>query len=76
MSSRAYLEALREKLGSRLAEIADLCTEPVKLTLLIRCPSHPDGSRDICLTDDNTEAAIAAIRQVERTGEHTPAVKR
>lgn len=71
----AVKEALAEKLrlahefiAARLGQIADNFSEPVKITLVVRNPAHPDGSRDVCLGDDDFDLAIAAGRRVLATG--------
>jgi hypothetical protein len=73
MTDPVKMRRLRDAIGARLAEISDFFTEPVKLTIVVRNPAHPDGSRDVYVTDDDAELAIAAIRRVVATGEATPA---
>lgn len=48
--------------------VADYCDEikrlfkpPMRLTVLVRMPDYPDGSRDFILTDDQLDLAAAAI---------------
>ncbi len=51
--------------GERVAELADQIREvfkpPMHVTVLVRMPEFPDGSRDFILTDDTLDAAIAAL---------------
>lgn len=38
------------------------CFKPgVKITVLVRTPSHPDGARDFLMTDDDLGEALKAI---------------
>lgn len=57
------LAALNAAVTRHLWDIAELFTEPVKLTIVVRNPAHPDGSRDVVITDDAPESIIATIRQ-------------
>jgi hypothetical protein len=56
------LRAAGEKINQHLAEIAELFNPGTKLTLLARQPSHPSGDRDLVQTNDDLDAAIAALR--------------
>jgi len=51
-----------DRIAYHLDKIAELFLEPVKLTLVVRNPAHPDGARDVYMTDDDAELAIAALR--------------
>lgn len=67
---RARLERFHAEVDGLLCEIEKLFSEPVKLTLIVRNPAHPDGRRDVFLTSDTDhEAAISAIRRAIETGE-------
>ncbi len=55
------LEELRERMGNKLAEIAEWFVNP-KITIVVRAPHLNDG--DVVLTDDDVELAIAAIRKL------------
>jgi len=59
------IQAAREFIGARLGQIQEYFTEPVKVTLVVRNPAHPDGSRDFHMGDDDLEVAIAALRALE-----------
>lgn len=70
------LAALNDAITRHLWDVAELFTEPVKLTMVVRNPAHADGSRDVVVTDDDAESVCAVIRQrfaasavAERAGE-------
>ncbi len=71
MADQATMLRLREVVASHLVAIADLFVGPRKISILIRDPRHPDGSRDVYLSDDDAEMALTAIRQVVATGQET-----
>lgn len=48
-------------ISDHLNEIATLYNREMKLTLLVRDPSAPDGSRDMVLTSDKLTEAIQAL---------------
>ena len=52
--------------GERVADLADeikrLFKPPMHVTVLVRMPEFPDGSRDFILTDDTLDKAEEAIR--------------
>jgi hypothetical protein len=56
------LFAARHVIGSFMEDIREVFTEPVKMTLIIRATEHPD--RDVLLTDDDLDAAIAVIAKL------------
>jgi len=70
MIDKAKMEWLRCEIADRLVEIEKLFSEPVKLTVLVRNPAHPDGGRDVLLTSDDFETAIAAARTCNSKGVH------
>lgn len=62
MPLNPQMQALYDRLGRHLADIAAQFTDvPVKLTLLVRAPDHPAGDWDVLMTDDDPEAAAAAL---------------
>jgi hypothetical protein len=68
----AKLAHARVEIADHLEGVRALFNEPVKLTIIVRNPAHPNGTRDLVLTDDTTEEAIAALRQLEEIGRKTP----
>lgn len=56
------LVQLHDDLSVLLNRAAALFVPGAKLTLVVRHPSHPDGSRDVVIGNDTSDAAIAAIR--------------
>jgi hypothetical protein len=65
------MRRLHDDIADHLEAIEKLFVGPCKVTLLVRDPDHPDGSRDVHVTnDDDTDAAIAAIRRVVERGVH------
>jgi hypothetical protein len=50
-----------EIISDQLARLATLFKPGVKLTFLARSPDAPDGARDMVVTDDTLDAAIAAL---------------
>lgn len=67
------LDNLHERIADRAASIAAMFSDSVKVTIIVRNQEHPDGSRDVLLTNDRLDDAIAAARRVEATGDKTPA---
>lgn len=62
----ADLRRVHDAISAHLAEIAGLFVPGVKLTLLARSPSHPDGSRDMVVTSDDLIAAIVALGEAAK----------
>jgi hypothetical protein len=58
---RARVKRLGEDISDRLEAIHALFKMPVKLTLIIRDPACPDGSRDTYQTNDEWPLARAAV---------------
>lgn len=58
----ASLEDTRDIIAEHLEGIKTLFKPGIKVTLLVRTETHPDGSRDLVMTDDDLETAIAALR--------------
>lgn len=52
---------LRDAISEKLDEIAALYKDDVKVTLIVRVPGHPDGSRDTTMMSDDPKQAIAAL---------------
>lgn len=57
---RARVQRLGNDIADRLQGIHDLFKGPVKLTLIIRDPNYPDGSRDTFQTNDEWPKAKEA----------------
>ena len=51
-----------EQIGDHMAEIVQLFKPGVKITVVVRTPDYPDGSRDMILTSDTFDRVIAALR--------------
>lgn len=68
MVDKARMRALGDDIAGHLDAIGKLFNEPVKITLMVRNPAHPNGARDVHMSDDDTELAIAAIRKALATG--------
>lgn len=66
MSARA--QQVGEIVMECMDEIARHFRPGVKVTVIVRTPTHPDGSRDMVVTADELPAVIAAlkIREVAR----------
>lgn len=62
------LDTIHHSISRRMAEIRRLFEPRARLTVLIRYPEHPDGSRDIAVavTDDSLEEAIAALARLKQ----------
>lgn len=58
------VQMLRAQIAAKLEEIERLYKDSVKVTLIVRVPSKPDGSRDTVMTNDDPETAIAALRSL------------
>jgi hypothetical protein len=65
----AKLRAAGDFIAALLEQISSYFTEPVKLTLIVRNPAHPNGSRDVCIGDDDFELAVEAGRRVLAKGQ-------
>lgn len=65
---RARVQKLGVDIADRLEAIHNLFKGPVKLTLIIRDPNCPDGSRDTFQTNDEwSKAKEAADRLLAKT---------
>lgn len=51
---------IADEIAAHLEAIQALFTA-VKVTLIVRDPTHPDGSRDLVMTDDHLGHAIRAL---------------
>ena len=64
---RARVQNAGDEMGRHLAAIEGMFVEPVFVTLVIRNPGHPDGSRDALVSNDpDREAAAATILKADR----------
>lgn len=59
------LRAACEEIADHLDAIRRLFKEPVKVTLIVRNPAHPSGSRDVFLSSDHWPSARAAAEAVQ-----------
>jgi hypothetical protein len=50
-----------EIIGDYCDEIKRLFKPPMRITVLVRIPDFPDGTRDFVLTDDKLDDAAAAL---------------
>lgn len=50
-----------ERIQWHIDEIEKLFKPGAKITVLVRAPSHPDGSRDFVMTNDIINEAISAL---------------
>ena len=66
---RRRIDDTAQRVQWHLDEIERLFKPGVKITLLVRTPSHPDGGRDFLMTNDRVGDAIAAIRRRILAGE-------
>lgn len=74
---RAKVDSVGYELDALLRKVEKLFTPGKKLTLLVRDPEYPDGSRDLVMTIDTIEAAIAALQvRLTAPSEHFPAQDR
>ena len=64
--AQAKLEAARERIAGYLLKIEDVFLEPVKVTLVVRNPAYPDGSRDLLLTSDKLPEMRRALDMLEQ----------
>lgn len=71
MSPTPAVMRLRADASILLDRIADLFRSPVRLTLYVRVPTHPDGSHDFMLTEDSVDVICDGLRQLERVGNVT-----
>lgn len=60
-SAEHRLRQARHDASVLLDRIQQLWNPGMKVTLLVRSPDHPDGTRDFLLTDDTLDAVIAAL---------------
>lgn len=57
------LRRVGEEVSYHLDEIKKLFLPGVKVTLLVRRPSRPDGSQDFSMSDDDPTEAIRALER-------------
>lgn len=60
MTDGMLAEASRA-IAAHMDAIVALFKPGVKITVVVRTPSHPDGSRDLVMTDDIIDEAVAAM---------------
>jgi len=58
----AQVQSVGEEIAAHMNEIAALFKPGKKITVLVRTPKHPDGSRDVLITNDTIDDAIAALQ--------------
>ena len=68
-SRERVLDQLHADAGELLHQIADLFKPGAKLTLVVRVPEFPDGTRDVLLTDDTAPEIIKAIEALAKRPE-------
>jgi hypothetical protein len=56
------------EISEHLDAIKSLFKPGAKVTLLVRTPSHRDGSRDLLMTDDIIDEAIGAMLRRKHEG--------
>lgn len=61
MTTDEVIAKARDEIASHMDAIVALFKPGVKITVLVRTPSHPDGSRDMVMTDDIIDEAVAAL---------------
>lgn len=64
------VEQLHRELEGILNDVGGLFVPGAKITLLVRQPSHPDGTADVVVSNDTIDDAVAAllIRKVDTRG--------
>jgi hypothetical protein len=66
--SDADLDRIGREIANRLVGISEFFNPGVKLTLIVRNPAYTEA--DLILTDDNMQAAIAALKhRMDEDGE-------
>lgn len=55
------VQSAGEKVADHMDAIAALFKPGAKITVLVRAPGFPDGSRDFVQTNDTLDEAIAAL---------------
>lgn len=68
---KAKLRAAGDECSHYLERIAKLFTPKAKITLLVRDPEFPDGSRSFMLTDDTFPEVTEALRIAETQKDET-----
>lgn len=61
-------------IAAHMDAIVALFKPGVKITVVVRTPSHPDGSRDLVMTDDIIDEAVAAMLR-RKHDDHKAAAK-
>lgn len=60
MNDPVLLDRLRRQLADHAAQVEELFTEPVKVSIVVRNPGHPDGSRDVVVSSEDDYGRISA----------------
>ncbi len=68
---RRRLAVIADRASNHLDSIGKLFLPGKKLTLLVRDPEFPDGSRNLCLTDDSWPDVIEALRVAQTQKDET-----
>jgi hypothetical protein len=55
------LEEVQAEVAGHMDSILKNFKQPAEITVLVRQPDFPDGSRDFMMTDDDLDEAIKAI---------------
>ncbi len=55
------VQQISEIVADHMDAILKLFKPGAKITVLVRSPAHPDGSRDFVLANDTIDAAISAL---------------
>lgn len=67
MQRTNHTVSIQDRLCELLAEIEGLFKDERALTLIARCVATPDGSQDVCVSDDpDYEAVASALRSLWR----------
>lgn len=59
---QSKVQSVAEEIGDHMDAILRLFKPGAKITVLVRTPDYPDGSRDMLMTSDDIENAIAALK--------------
>lgn len=70
--SGALLAEASQAIAEHMDAIVALFKPGVKITVVIRTPSHPDGSRDLVMTDDMINEVVAALLRREHDDQKAP----
>lgn len=65
-----YLRTLQENISYHLDQIGKLFKGKPKVTLVVRNGDSPTHDKDVVITNDTAEKAIAAIRELDANPAH------